>query len=460
MLNDYFEQMKFSERIMNTLREVLPSPFSLAVILTVLTFILALFLTSPNPEIAQPHAFQLFGYWYGGLWKLLEFAMQMMVMLVLGHVLALSKPFNWLMDKAVLPCTSGPLAAFWVTLIAVCFALFNWGLGLIIGALFARKVAEHAQKKMIPINFPLIGACGYAGLMVWHGGLSGSAPLKVAQQKHMFAHLTNGEAISISETILSPMNLAAIIACLVILPLAMSLLARSLPSAVPNIKPRKTNSAKNVQKIGLAEKLDFSPIFAKIFGSFLLFGFLYVFWIEPGKLDISKIDPNLINLFFLSLALLFHRNIREFLSATEEAILGSTGIMLQFPLYAGIMGIMAGSGLITVFSEMMVEISGPESFFIFTLISASVVNFFVPSGGGQWVIQGEIVLTASNSLGVPQPKAVMALAYGDQLTNMMQPFWALPLLAITGLRAGQIMPYTLFLMLLGSLIFSSVLMIF
>lgn len=445
---------------MNTLREVLPSPFSLAVILTILTFFLALFLTAPQPDIAQPHALQLFGHWYAGLWKLLEFAMQMMLMLVLGHVLALSKPFNWLLDKAVLPCTSGPMAAFWVTLIAVSFALFNWGLGLIIGALFARKVAEHAQKHMIPINFPLIGACGYAGLMVWHGGLSGSAPLKVAQQKHMFAHLTNGDPISISETLLSPMNLTAIIACLIILPVAMSLLARSLPSAVPNIPPRKRKTESKPKVVGLAEKLDFSPIFSKLFGLLLLFGFLYVFWIEPGKVDVSKIDPNLINLFFLSLALLFHRNIIEFLSATEEAIVGSTGIMLQFPLYAGIMGLMAGSGLITVFSEMMVEISGPESFFIFTLISASVVNFFVPSGGGQWAIQGEIVLSAANELGVAQPKAVMALAYGDQLTNMMQPFWALPLLAITGLRAGQIMPFTLFLMLIGSLIFSSVLLIF
>ena len=227
--------MKISERIMNGLREVLPSPFSLAVILTVITFILALFLTSPTGESTQPYAFQLFGFWYAGLWKLLEFAMQMMLMLVLGHVLALSKPFNKLMNLVVLPCKSSSLAAFWVTMIAVSFALFNWGLGLIVGALLARKVAEHAEKNMIPINFPLIGACGYAGLMVWHGGLSGSAPLKVAQEGHLFEKLTNGNPISISETLLSPMNLTGIIACLVILPIGMALLARILPTQIRNL---------------------------------------------------------------------------------------------------------------------------------------------------------------------------------------------------------------------------------
>jgi short-chain fatty acids transporter len=347
-----------------------------------------------------------------------------------------------------------------VTLIAISFALFNWGLGLIVGALFARKVAEHAEKNLIPINFPLIGACGYAGLMVWHGGLSGSAPLKVAQQGHMFANLTNGQGISISETLLSPMNLTAILICLVCLPLAMALLARYTSTTVPSLPKRKTTESESGKSQNLADKLDIKPFFAKLFGALLLFGFLYVFWIEPGKIDISKIDPNLINLFFLALALLLHWNIRSFIAATEEAIVGSTGIMLQFPLYAGIMGIMTGSGLITVFSKVMVNISGAESFFILTLASASIVNFFVPSGGGQWAVQGEIVLSAANSLNVSQPKAVMALAYGDQLTNMMQPFWALPLLAITGLKAVQIMPYTLFLMLIGSLIFSSVLLVF
>ena len=127
--------------------------------------------------------------------------------------------------------------------------------------------------------------------------------------------------------------------------------------------------------------------------------------------------------------------------------------MIQFPLYAGIMGILAGSGLIGIISDFFVKISTPETFPVYTFFSAGLVNFFVPSGGGQWAVQGGIVLEAAKALDVPFGKAVMALAYGDQITNMLQPFWALPLLGITGLKARQILPYTWYLMLIGSAIF-------
>ena len=124
------------------------------------------------------------------------------------------------------------------------------------------------------------------------------------------------------------------------------------------------------------------------------------------------------------------------------------------------MGIMLSSGLVDVFSNVFVSISTPASFPIFTFFSAGMVNIFVPSGGGQWLVQGPILIEASQQLGVPMEKSIMALCYGDQITNMLQPFWALPLLGITGLKAKEILPYTAFLLLVGTLIFCAVLLIF
>ena len=124
------------------------------------------------------------------------------------------------------------------------------------------------------------------------------------------------------------------------------------------------------------------------------------------------------------------------------------------------MGIMNHSGMIDIMSNFFVSISNETSFPIFTFISASIVNVFVPSGGGQWAVQGPIIIEAANQLNISIPKSVMALAYGDQLTNMLQPFWALPLLGITGLKAKEILPYTLILMISGGVIFITGLLIF
>ena len=148
------------------------------------------------------------------------------------------------------------------------------------------------------------------------------------------------------------------------------------------------------------------------------------------------------------------------MSGINHAIRGASGILIQFPLYFGIMGIMNESGMVEIMSSFFVNISTPTTFPLFTFLSAGIVNVFVPSGGGQWAVQGPIIIDAANQLGVPYWKSVMALAYGDQITNMLQPFWALPLLGITQLKAKEILPYTLILMLAGGSIFVLGLLIF
>ena len=437
---------------------LLPTPFSIAVLLTFVTFILALFLTEPT--IKKNHLIELLSSWEKGLWNppLLVFALQMMLMLVIGHVVALSGPIDSLIQKITIYCTNTAKSAAIITFFTVLIALFNWGLGLIFGAIFARKVGEHAIKNKLSLNYPLIGAAGYSGLMVWHGGISGSAPIKIAEAGHFLEHKMG--VISQSNTIFSSMNILASVLLLIILPIFMYMLGKK--NNINNIKINldiltKENISKKIEGV---EKIDHSKALAYFFGGIILFFSFYKAFIIPDNISLNIITPNYINFVLLGIALVMHKNFYNFLAAVNDAIKGASGILIQFPLYFGIMGIMSYSGMVEMLSTFFVNISNETTFPIFTFLSAGIVNIFVPSGGGQWAVQGPIIIEAANQLALSIPKSVMALAYGDQITNMLQPFWALPLLGITGLKASEILPYTIKLFLIGIIIFVSVLLIF
>ncbi len=458
--------MGLTKVIEHIFRRYLPSPFTIAVLLTLLTMVLALVLTENTSS--GNHFFAILSYWENGIWNnaLLVFAYQMMLILVLGHVLVLSKPMERLILRITGWVTNTSSATVLVVLPTLLVSFFNWGLGLIFGAILARKVGEYAQMKNIPINYPLIGACGYSGLMVWHGGISGSAPLKVAEAGHLKGLLegvadakvleTLPETLSTAYTIFSYWNLivfALVTLCIVALAYYLSKRTESTPL---DLKRYEFASLERINSEG-AERLDYSPWVSSLFGILVLAAFLVQYLPALKTLNLT---PNMLNFFMLGLAILLHGSFKRFLIAVEEAIGDTAGILIQFPLYFGIMGIMAGSGMINEVSNFFTSISTNTTLPIFTFFSAGLVNIFVPSGGGQWAIQGPLVLQSAIQLNVPLPKVIMALAYGDQVTNMLQPFWALPLLGITKLKAKEILPYTLLFMVIGSLIYIAGLLIF
>ncbi len=462
--------MSITQRIEILFRKALPSPFTIAWSLTLLAIVLAFIFGDFKTD--QNRVLYILTQWENGMWRvpLMTFLVQMMLMLVLGHVLALSGSVDKLLNKSLSIINNGAQAAGFVTVVAVVVSLFNWGLGLIVGAVLARKIGEYAQKNKIPINYPLVAAGAYSGLMVWHGGISGSAPVKVAESGHlkelMHGILPEGqlsllpESIDYSQTIFSTMNITVSVAVIIILPLLMYFLSTKTKLKVPELKlDYKPTSPNKVKELYGAEKLDQSNIFIKFLGVSVLFFWLYKSLVLSPSF-VKSINPNQINLFLLGSSLLLHRNIQSYIQALNAAIGGAAGILIQFPLYFGIMGIMNGCGLVQLVSEGFVSISTNFSFPLYTFISAGLVNIFVPSGGGQWAVQGPIIVQAIDQLQGNLSKAIMALAYGDQLTNMLQPFWALPLLGITKLKANQILPYTLFLLLAGILLFGSALIIF
>lgn len=451
--------MRITQAIEWAFRKYLPSPFTIAVLLTVLSILLAWGFTDNTSD--RGHLAAILTYWEAGIWNrgLIVFAYQMMLILVLGHVLVLSKPMERLIMRLTGFVSTPANAALFVALPTMLVSFFNWGLGLIFGALLARKVGEYAQQKQIPVNYPLIGAAGYTGLMVWHGGISGSAPLKVSESGHIH-ELMAGSAtaetlallpasISTADTVFSTWNIGLFLLVVLLVSLLVYLIGkRARPTGI-RLPRYQFNRDKEVAADG-AERLDRSRIVSVAFGLLILLAFVLQYSTMLRQLNIS---PDMLNFFMLGLALILHGSFQRFLHAVEAAIGDTAGILIQFPLYFGIMGIMSSSGMIAGISDFFVSVSSSDTLPIFTFFSAALVNIFVPSGGGQWAVQGPLVLESAVQLQVPLPKAVMALAYGDQITNMLQPFWALPLLGITGLKARDILPYTLIFMLAGMLVF-------
>lgn len=459
--------MAFTKTLEKVFEKFVPSPFVIAVFLTVLTIVLALIFTENTS--GESHITAVLKFWEKGIWNndLLVFGYQMMLILVLGHILVLSKPMSALTNYVTGFVHSTASAVILVSITTMLVAFFNWGLGLIFGAIMVRKVAEASLKRGFTINYPLVGAAGYVGLMIWHGGISGSAPLKVAESGHLKS-LMQGigsseitaqlpDLISTSETVLSWWNLAMFLVLLIVIPLTLYILAKKSHSKkVSFTKPTLTSEVDD-QEASSTNKIENSKWMAIGFGALLLATFFIQYFEQLISLIIT---PNMLNFFMLGLGIVLHGSFKSFGKALGEAISGASGILIQFPLYFGIMGIMKDTGMVTMISSAFISISNEVTLPLFTFFSAGLVNIFVPSGGGQWALQGPIIIDAALQLGVPLPKIIMALSYGDQITNMLQPFWALPLLAITKLKAREILPYTVILMLVGSVVFLLGLLIF
>lgn len=437
------QYVKFVERF-------LPSPFMIAILLSGITFLLALFFTESD-QSALTHSINILGYWQTGFWELLAFTMQMVLILLLGHTLAITPFFSSIIKKIADVPKNTAQAAFLVSFTTILVSFFNWGLCLIFGAILTRKIGDRFAVQGKALNYGLIGAAGYSGMMAWHGGFSGSAPLKVAEADHFLVDKTG--IIPIESTIFSASNLIIFASLLLIIPFAFYAMGKSMGSSKTSNYKKEELEISNKTTHGNKETWDKAKWPSYILGGFILLAALIP--LITSRTDGSFVDLNYINFVLFGLSLILHGSLSGFMQAVHSGISGVSGIIIQFPLYAGIMGIMKYSGLVLLISDFFVSISNEITFPILTFFSAGLVNFFVPSGGGQWAVQGPIVVEAANALGVSTPKIVMALSYGDQITNMLQPFWALPLLGITRLEAKDILPYSTIILLIGSIIFIS-----
>ncbi|MFP7299052.1 short-chain fatty acid transporter [Neobacillus niacini] len=429
--------VSFFNRIM---QRYLPDPFIFVIILTFVVFGLGLIFTDNGP-------YQMVQHWGNGFWGLLSFTMQMVLVLVTGHVLASSHIFKKGLGALASSAKSPGQAIVIVTIVSMIASLINWGFGLVIGALFAKELAKRVEN----VDYRLLIASAYSGFLVWHGGISGSVPLTIATPGHFTEDLIG--VIPTSETIFSTFNIVIVLGLMVTIPIINRL---SMPSKDQTITvdPALLEGdfqAAAIEKEALtpADKLENSKLVSFLIGALGLV-FLFYYFATNG----FKLNLDIVNFLFLFLGILFHGTPKQFLDAVLNAVKGTSGIIIQFPFYAGLMGLMTTSGLAAVISDAFIAISNEFTFPMLAFLSAGIVNFFVPSGGGQWAVQGPIMLDAATQLGASLPKTAMAVAWGDAWTNMIQPFWALPALAIAGLKAKDIMGYLVMVLVVSGIVIS------
>lgn len=436
---------KLTDASVKLVQRYLPEPFIFAIVLTVVAALLAMPICRQTPV-------EVIENWGGGVWNLLAFSMQMALVLVSGSALA-SAPVirRGISSLASLPKTPAGAIAL-VTSISAVACWLNWGFGLIVGVVFAKEIA----RKLAGVDYRLLIASAYSGFVVWHAGISGSIPLTMATPGDSLAKATNGALtapVPISHTILDIHNIVIVLAVIVAITIVNSLMHPKSGAVVvdPALLVEEPEEVKAVSATP-AERLENSPVLSWII-SLLGLSYLVVHLFVRG----GAFDLNSVIMLFLFAGIVLHGTPVRYVRAFGKAASGASGILLQFPFYAGIMGIITGVGASgicfgTVISNACISISNPTTYPLLTFLCAALLNLFVPSGGGHWAIQAPIMFAAGADLGVDPGLTGTAIAWGDAWTNLIQPFWALPALAIARLNAKDIMGFCLIDLLVSGVI--------
>ena len=435
----------------------LPEPFIFAILLTFVAAFVAMPLCRQTPLEVVEH-------WGGGVWNLLEFAMQMSLVLVCGSTLAAAPVVRRAIAAMARLPQSAPAAIALVTVVSALACWLNWGFGLIVGAVFAKAIARQRAD----VDYRLLIASAYSGFLVWHAGISGSIPLTMATPGESLSIATDGALTSpvpLAQTILDWHNLVTVLLVIVSITVANTMMHPK--QGILTIDPAMLKDDDNIAAANDACPSDKTPagrleqskllswLVALMFATYLVFHLI----VRGAGLDLGGVI-----MIFLALGLVLHSTPVNYVRAFGKATTGAAGIIMQFPFYAGIMGIVTGIGasgisLGGVMADACISISNPVTYPLLTFLCAAVLNLFVPSGGGHWAVQAPVMFTAGANLGVDPGLTGMAIAWGDAWTNLIQPFWALPALAIARLDAKDIMGYCLIdLLISGAIICAGLLL--
>jgi short-chain fatty acids transporter len=428
----------------------IPNPYLYAVILTFITVAAALLWTASG-------AAQVIDAWYKGIWDILAFALQMALVLVTGVTLADAPAVKKLLRRLAAVPSGQTAAAITVFFAAAMGSWLNWGFGLVVGALVAREIA----KRLTDVDFSFLVAAAYMGFMVWASGLSSSIALATATPGSALniVEKVTGKVAGFDQTIFTAYNLVPVVLLLILIPLALRFMGPSRQE-MKRVDPQALMAQDEV-----AAPAARARTFATILEDSWLLSLLLVLmgaYYEYHTISTKgfHLDINGFIFIVLMLGLLFHWRPIRYVRSFEASARTVGPILLQFPLYGGIMGIMTGTGLAALIAQRFVEFSTAHTLPFWSFISSNLISLFVPSGGGHWAVQGPFMVPAAVKLGVNPALTAMATAMGEQTANMIQPFWALPILAIARLGIRDIMGYCVIALVIGLIVFGGALLVF
>lgn len=424
--------------------KVMPDPYVFAVLLTFLGVVLAR-LFAPNatlPSIASA--------WYGGIFAIFAFAFQMIIMLVAGYALAMAPPVHKLLAR-IAGTVSTPLGAISLTIVVSLIASWlNWGLGLVTSALLAREMAKRVR-----LDFGWLVAAAYTGFVVSTEGLSGSIALSQATHGSVLnvVEKVTGRGIPLSETIFTRFNLIPCLLLLITLPIVF----RYLQPAEKNTLPADPDRLrKEDEQVHTKERTD--TLGSRLDNAWILNFALVLFGIFALVMEWSRkgfsLDLNSVIICLVLGGLLLHWRPSAYIGSIKHAARISGSLVLQYPLYGGLMGIITTTGLAGVLSKVFIKYSTAHTLPFFTYLTSMIITLFVPSGGGHWAVQGPFAVPAAVQLHSSLAGTTMAVAMGESVANMLQPFWALPILAIAGIPMRRMMGFMVVTFFIAGIVFA------
>ncbi|KWW97566.1 serine--pyruvate aminotransferase [Carbonactinospora thermoautotrophica] len=442
----------------------LPDAFGFVLVGTFVIFALGL-LTGEKivGAPADPKATTGYGLvdaWGKGFWSLIQFTLQMAMIIIGGYAVAVSRPVARLIARLAQIPKSPRAAIAFTAAVAMLTAYLNWAFSLVFTAILAKEIARLVRG----VDYRALGAMAFLGLgTVWAQGLSGSAALQVASessspapvQEVIKAGRGDSGLIPLTETIFLWQGIVAT-AIIFLIAVAMAWLLAPSPGRAktaqdlgielrPLLEERSADTTDVAAARGGGRRpgdwLEYSPLFAILI---FLLGLWYLarYFANAKGNPLNALDLNTVNLILLLLALILHWRPLRLVDAVRRGAPAASGVLLQFPFYGGIFGMIAYTGLAKTIAGWLVDISNAFFYPAVIAIYSCVLGIFVPSGGSKWVIEAPYVIEAANQLQVHQGWMVVVYDLGEASANLLQPFWMLPTLAILGLKARDIMGYT------------------
>jgi short-chain fatty acids transporter len=430
-----------SNAVTRGLERYLPEPFSLGILLTFVALMLAWIFTPATAE-------DVLVAWGGGLSDLLPFITQVCLTILFAMAFVRLGPVpGWLTRLAQVPRTPRTAYAYLAALVG-CASLLAWPLGLIGGGLMARRIALAFRERGAVVHYPLLAAAAFGGFVVIQMGYSATIPLLVATEGNPMQEMLGG-VLPVDRTTFAPFNLVAVVATLASVVLAAAFLGPRDRDSEPIADAEGSDALfapaeAPRARAGLAAAIEESRWVTAALG--LLVVAYVAHWFHGHGV---RLDLNIANWTFLAACLLIARSPGELVGALAPAGRIVVLVLLQYPIYSGIMGMMIDTGLAARIAALGSALGSAETLPLIAFLSAGVINIFIPSGGAQWAVQGPPFLEAAMTLGTDPALIVMAVAYGDQWTNLIHPFVAIPLLLLTGLPAYKVLPYSFLLFLVA-----------